>query len=140
MTDNLKLLPPPEKKVAQQESTELQVFKPTEAMSKWLDTAIEYLTTSPTNISRESGLDRTNWYIWIKIDGFEDWFYGEYKKRRKRILPKLDEIGMKFASKGDYNFWKDMNKKAGESLEEKETFAGELTKDGARFVITRGED
>lgn len=96
----------------------VQEFKPTYAMKDWLDTSIQLLTDNPTKISSENGQRRQNWYDWLKVDGFEDWFYENYKKGRRRILPTLDEIGMQWAKRGSYNHWKDMNTKAGDSVDQ----------------------
>lgn len=92
-------------------------FEPTPTMRVWLDTAIKLATDSPTEIAKESKIARQTWYDWMDVSGFEDWYYEEYKKKRKRWLPALDSIGLKHASKGDYQFWRDMNKKAGEILD-----------------------
>lgn len=94
----------------------VQPFKPTLHMINWLDTAIQLATDSPTPISAKNEQRRENWYDWLKIDGFEDWFYENYKKKRRRWLPKLDEIGLKMADK-DFKYWEAMNKKAGEILD-----------------------
>lgn len=102
-------------------TTKSDVFSPTPHMIVWLDTAIRLVTDSPTDISNECGIDRTTWYQWVDKPGFEDWYFTEYKNKRKRWLPTLDAIGMKNATK-DYNYWKDMNKKVGE-LEDKPNVA-----------------
>ena len=99
---------------------EVHIFKPTLGMEKWLDTAINLASDSPTEISSESGLSKTNWYEWLKLPDFEDWYYESYKNKRKRWLPSLDAMGMKHAKAGKYDFWKDMNKKAGEDLGQKQ--------------------
>lgn len=95
----------------------VETFKPTLGMEKWLDTAVDIASDSPTEISRESQLDKSNWYQWLKVDGFEDWYYAAYKSRRRRWLPTLDKIGMTQAKRGSYNHWKDMNAKAGDSTD-----------------------
>ena len=98
--------------------TEKVEFKPSIEQEEWLDTAIQLMTDSPTKISEASNTNKMRWYRWIKNDpGFEDWFYDEYKRLRKRMLPKLDEIGMKYAMQGNHDFWRDMNRKAGEDLD-----------------------
>lgn len=92
-------------------------FIPTASMKVWLDTAINLATDSPEEISKASNVARQTWYKWLDIPQFEDWYYESYKLKRKRWLPALDNIGLKHAKKGDYNFWRDMNKKAGETLD-----------------------
>lgn len=105
-----------------QKSTNKHLFVPSAKQSQWLDAAVAMLTDSPAAVARECGVDRTSWYKWLReSEGFEDWFYEEYRNRRKRILPKLDEIGMKYAGKGDHRFWRDMNKKIGEILDDAPT-------------------
>ena len=98
----------------------VQPFKPTPHMIVWLDTAIELATDSPAKVSAVNQQRRENWYYWVKLDGFEDWFYEAYKKKRRRWLPKLDEIGM-IKSKDDFKYWEAMNKKAGDLEEKQET-------------------
>lgn len=99
--------------------TEQKEFIPTPAMVVWLDTAIELASDSPTEIANNCQVKRQTYYTWLKKDGFEDWYYREYKNKRRRWIPTLDKIGMKQAKRGDHNFWKDMNKKAGEDLDAK---------------------
>ena len=96
-------------------STDKKEFKPTPTMRVWVDTAVALVSDSPKEISDESGLDRTNWYKWKNVEGFEDWYYAEYKRLRTRWIPKLDRIGMKKAEE-QYNYWEAMNKKAGEDV------------------------
>ena len=98
---------------------EVTEFKALPSMIVWLDTAIRIASDSPGEIEKESNISRQSWYRWLDTPGFEDWYYEEYKKKRRRWLPTLDAMGMKHAAKGDYNFWRDMNKKSGESLDVK---------------------
>lgn len=100
--------------VESKELTKSDVFKPTPAMRIWLDTAIDIVSDSPTDIAEKSQLSRAVWYEWLKIPEFEDWYYGEYKKARRRWLPTLDRIGMGNAKK-DYNYWKDMKATTGDA-------------------------
>lgn len=95
--------------------TEKEEFKPTPHMIVWLDTAIRIQSDSPTEIANacEVKLDRTNWYEWLKRPGFEDWYYEEYKRNRRRWIPTLDKIGMRNAQR-DFNYWEAMNKKVGD--------------------------
>lgn len=106
----------PKQEAKQQLLQSVQVFKPTPHMIVWLDTAIQLATDSPSAIGTATEQRRQNWNDWLKLDGFEDRFYEEYKKKRRRWLPKLDEIGMR-KSKDDYKYWEAMNKKAGEILD-----------------------
>jgi hypothetical protein len=102
------------------ELTKQAEFEPTPHMIVWLDKAIELQTDNITEIERESKITAQSWYNWLKTPGFEDWYYENYKKQRRRWLPTLDKMGMKNAAK-DYNFWKDMRKAAGEDVESKGT-------------------
>jgi hypothetical protein len=107
------------KEIASRDVTEIADFEPTDKMQEYLNTAVQLLTDSPGKIERECDVTRKSWYYWLKtVDGFENWFYSEYKKRRARILPKLDEIGMQFAKRGSYQHWEAMNKKVGELVDE----------------------
>lgn len=99
-------------------STEKAVFKPTPYMIVFLQTAVQYMPETVKETAELCGMDRTLWYDWVKKDGFMDWYLDEYSKARRGIIPKLDSIGMKYAKKGSYPHWKDMNKKAGENLDE----------------------
>ena len=99
------------------ELTETKDFVPTPAMRIWLETAIELTTDSPKEIAEASQLSRAVWYEWLKVPGFEDWYWSNYKQQRRRWLPKLDAMGMANAKK-DFNFWKEMNRKAGDGAEE----------------------
>jgi hypothetical protein len=101
------------------EATEITTFIPTPKMLEWVDTAVELMTDSPSKIQEACRVNRSNWYDWLKIDGFEEWFYETYRKNRKRILPQLDGIGMQFAKRGSFQHWEAMNKKAGEDLDSK---------------------
>lgn len=92
-----------------------KVFTPTSAMQKWLDSSVKLMSTNKSEISSDCGVDRNNWYHWVKVPGFQDWFMSEYKRLRQVILPELDEIGMKMARRGQFDFWKEMNRKAGDT-------------------------
>lgn len=96
------------------ESEQIKEFKPTLAMQKWLDTAIEIQSDSVTKIARTAELDDSNWYKWLDKDGFEDWYYENYRQKRKRWLPTLDAIGLQQAKRGSYNHWRDMREAAGD--------------------------
>lgn len=103
--------------LTEQDKTPTTKFRPSEKQLDWLETSIRLMTTSPKAIEQESQASRSAWYLWLKDPGFEDWYFEEYRKLRRRFLPTLDEIGMKFAKQGNHDFWRDMNKKAGEDLD-----------------------
>lgn len=97
-----------------QKVTPEEEFKPSPKQEEYLVTAVELMTDSPTKISESCNVSRQSWYRWIERPGFEDWFYSEYKRLRKRILPQLDALGFKYAKRGDFKFWEAMNQKIGE--------------------------
>lgn len=117
----------------EQKHTEITTFEPTAKMLTYLDTAVEFLTDSPTKITGKCEIARRTWYDWLKVEGFEDWFYEQYKKRRTRIIPKLDEIGMTQAEKGSYPHWEALNRKV-DDLPEKGTRAGVSVDDGEKII------
>jgi hypothetical protein len=98
----------------EQKQTDITTFEPNSKMYEYLDTAIELLSDSPSKVTSNCSVGRTTWYDWLKLPGFEDWFYEQYRLRRRRIIPKLDEIGMKHAKRGSFQHWEAMNKKVGE--------------------------
>ena len=106
------------KESATQEHTEVAVFTPSNKMQEYLDTAVSLLTDSPSKVADNCEVARRTWYDWLKVEGFEDWFYAEYAKRRRRIIPKLDEIGMQYAKRGSYQHWEALNKKVGDLVGE----------------------
>lgn len=99
------------KKKLQKNTTDQPKFKPTPGMRVWLDSACELMTDNKSKIADHCGVDRSNWYDWVKKSGFEDWFYSNWKKNRRRLIPKLDEIGMQKADE-DFNYWKTMRQAA----------------------------
>jgi hypothetical protein len=98
----------------QQNSTDLvKAFEPTPHMLKWLETAIELgHTASITDISKESKVDRTNWYLWIRNQKFVEWWDSQWQKYLKVNRWKLDAIGMREAEK-DHQYWKEMMERTG---------------------------
>jgi hypothetical protein len=92
-------------------------FRITPLMNVWMDTAIRLVTDSPVEISAACGIDRGTYYKWMKLNGFKDWFYAQWKARRVQWIPQLDQMGMKRASKS-FDYWRAMNQKAGELLEQ----------------------
>jgi len=101
------------------ERTKNENFRITPAMIAWIDTAVKLVTDSPTDISPLCHVSRESWYRWLRIPGFEDWFYEQYKAKRYRWLPRLDAMGMLRAPK-NFDYWQAMNRKAGELLEDGE--------------------
>jgi hypothetical protein len=93
-----------------------QKWKVTPYMEKWISTAVQLVTDSPSEIAPVCGVSREVWYDWIKKPGFKEWFYQQYKAKRYEWIPKLDAMGMARAPK-NFDYWKAMNQKAGELLE-----------------------
>lgn len=104
----------------QQNATDLQVFRPNEQQIKWLDAAIQLETDTITEIEAFCGVNRSQWYRWLREDGFIDWFNGEWDKALRGHAWKLDAIGLK-NSKRDFNYWKSMQQRAGRLQENKST-------------------
>ena len=99
-------------------STKKQKWQITPAMLRWVDTAVQLVTDSPSEISPKCNVSRVSWYHWCSaLEGFEDWFYTQYKAHRQRWIPKLDAMGMARAPK-NFDYWKAMNQKAGELIDE----------------------
>lgn len=96
------------------ESTEIEVFKPTPHMIVWIDTAIQMIGESIESIATECGIDRSTYYSWKKDPKWIDWYTEEYKKRRSRLIPQLDEIAMKWARKGSFSHLELLTGKAGD--------------------------
>lgn len=126
------------KKIAKKEeidSTLAEEFEPTPHQIVWVDTAVKLGTISPTAISRECGVDRSNWSRgkWLGDEGFYDWFVTAWKKKRYHLLPELDQIGIKYAKRGSYSHWEAMNKKIGE-LEDKPQVAIQQNFDASSYL------
>lgn len=98
------------------DSTLAESFEPTPHQIVWVDTAVKLGTLSPVEISKECGVDRSNWgrNKWLGLEGFYDWFVTEWRRRRAHLIPELDAIGMKYSRRGSYKHWEGMNKKVGE--------------------------
>lgn len=99
-------------KLQSKKSTELEIFKPTPSMEKWLDTALELMSDSPLEIANASGLDRSTWYKWLKDERFIIWFKQQWDRRLAGEAYKLDAIGMRRA-KVDHKYWSDMQRRVG---------------------------
>lgn len=97
-----------------QNSTEIEaVFDPTPHMLKWLEKAMELgHTASITDVAKESGVDRTNWYIWTRNPKFVEWWDNQWQSHLRVNRWKLDAIGMKQAT-SDYSYWKAMMERTG---------------------------
>ena len=119
-------------------STKEKKWKPTPAMRIWLDAAIRSEYSEVSKIAEECGLDRKNWYNWIKDDNFLLWYKEEWDKRLASQGWRLDKIGLKMAVV-DHKYWESMQKRVG-NLQDKET-VGLSVKDGnkeTRIIVTRG--
>ena len=87
-------------------------------MVKWLGKSFELgYAASITDIAKETGLNRDNWYQWLDRDGFVEWWDLQWQKELKRTRWKLDSIGFKKAEK-DYSFWRDMMNRTGNTIPE----------------------
>ncbi len=81
------------------DSTDRPIFKPTPHMIVWLDKAIELMTDNITEIATACGVDRTNWYKWLDLPEFNNWFKETWERKLKGQSFKLDVIGMKAAKR-----------------------------------------
>lgn len=93
-------------------ATNQQKWKPTANMMKWLDTAIQIRSLSPTEISQKGSLTRELWYTWIKNPKFNDWFLAEWNQIMRSYGPALDVMGLDNA-KRDFRYWESMQKRVG---------------------------
>lgn len=96
-------------------------FKPTSSMILWVDKTIELKTDDKKQIAEACNLSRQAWYKWLKLPGFEDWFYKAYEERTRRWRPMLDRIGLHHALKGNPRYWEGMQKIAGRLQNESTT-------------------
>jgi hypothetical protein len=99
-------------------STEVKPFTPTPVMMIWLNTAIQTESESPTEIAEhcEPKVDRTNWYKWLDIPGFLDWYTAEWNRKLRAHAPRLDIIGLKNARK-DFKYWESMQHRVGNLID-----------------------
>lgn len=93
-------------------STEEVKFKPTASMRLWVATSIDLVSDNVSRISKECGVDRKNWYIWLKKPGFLEWFDQERERNMTLIRHKLDNIGLQKA-KTDFRYFELMQRVAG---------------------------
>lgn len=93
-------------------STEIQQFKPTPHMIVWIDTALRLMSDNIDEIARESGMDESTYYKWLKNDDFIRWFKDEWDRRLAGHAWKLDAIGLRQAKK-DHKYWQDMQRRVG---------------------------
>ena len=103
---------------ALKDSTIIPTFQPTPHMLVWLDTAINAMTDNKTEIARQSGMDESSWYKWLKLDGFEDWYWAEYDKKTRRWKPMVDSIGIKYAQRGSDKHFEYLAKRVGNIKED----------------------
>ncbi len=90
----------------QQKATEK--FNPSSAMVKWFETALELgYTASISSVAEKAKLDRTNWYRWLPMPGFVDWWDSQWQQYLKVHRWKLDAMGIKQAER-NYDYWHDM--------------------------------
>ena len=93
-------------------------FQPTVTQVEYLKAAIKLGTyANKSAIAQEADVRRENWYDWMKVPGFIDWFKGEFNEAIKAQVWELDAIGWEKARK-DFRYWEAMQKKYG-GLKEK---------------------
>jgi hypothetical protein len=102
-------------------------FRPTPAMILWADTKARMVGEPNTAIAEEANIAEQTFYRWRRtIPGFMDWYIQEYRKRRYRIIPELDELTMKYAKRGSFQHLELMTKKVGDYPQEAPTQATQV--------------
>lgn len=114
-----KLVAVPEDNNLSKNSTPEDLFKPTPTMRLWIAASIQLKTDNITQIAEECGVDRKNWYLWIKRPGFFEWYDSERERLTVLIRQQLDNIGLKMAAK-DFRYFEVMQKVVGRDLSDKE--------------------
>lgn len=91
--------------------TELTGFKPNKQQLGWLKSALDP-TVQPTikAIATDCGVNRENWYKWLKNPKFVEWFSTAWKKGMERTEWFFDKVGMVQATK-DYRYFEAMQMK-----------------------------
>lgn len=90
-------------------------FRPTAAMRLWVRTSVTLDTAKIARIAEECGVDRNNWYNWLKKPGFLQWYDNEREEAMVLLRSQLDSIGLKQAAK-DFRYFKLMQKIAGRDV------------------------
>jgi len=90
-------------------------FRPTAAMRLWVRTSVTLDTAKISRIAEECGVDRNNWYNWLKKPGFLQWYDAEREEAMVLLRSQLDSIGLKQAAK-DFRYFKLMQKIAGRDV------------------------
>lgn len=112
-----------------QKKTENKVlFKPTNKMLEWFQTALELgYTASISSVAEKCKQSRNNWYVWVQNSEFVLWFDSEMRKHLTISRWKLDAIGMKKAEE-NYDYWLSMMERVGNLLPDSSTLpSGRLT-------------
>jgi len=100
------------------DSSKIEEFKPTPAMIVFVDTAIRLASDNVAEITREAGIDESNYYKWNKLAGFAEWMENYWNKALRSNSWKLDVIGLR-NSKRDFNYWKSMQQRTGKLQDDK---------------------
>lgn len=89
----------------------LTVFKPTEQQIKWLNSAVDpKVGAAISEIAADCGVNRENWYIWIKNPQFKEWFHLAWAEAMEDIGWYLDKVGIRNSPR-DYRYWEGMQTK-----------------------------
>lgn len=122
------------------EVTPEPIFQPTPHMIVWLDAALKSETDEIAVIAKNCNMSRNSWYRWVRNPKFIEWFDAEWDKKIKSYAWKLDAIGMKNA-KRDYNYWKAMQHRVGNTVEESKSSSATVgVKDGDKEIVVKIED
>lgn len=87
-------------------------------MLVWLNASMLLGTFDVSAISKNCKVSRQSWYAWLKMPGFSEWFYGQWHSNKNLLSMKLNMIGLEQAQQGKHNFWKDMQRIAGNLQDE----------------------
>jgi hypothetical protein len=101
--------------LAKQNPTEIENdFTPTKGMIKWFETTLELgHTASISEVARQAELQRSNWYQWVLIPGFVEWWDNQWQQYFKENRWRLKAIGLK-QSERNYDYWHDMMVNSGQ--------------------------
>jgi hypothetical protein len=114
--------------------TEVTGFKPNKQQLAWLKSALDP-TVQPTikAIAADCGVNRENWYKWLRNPKFVEWFSSAWKKGMERTEWFFDKVGMVQATK-DYRYFEAMQMKYHKFKKFEEDPASQIQRITVEFV------
>ena len=109
---------PPEQIIDTQEKPEAKdevrtKYEPSPCQVEYLKAAISIGTNkNKAEVARVAEVRRQNWWEWLKVPGFYEWFMVEFKRAMASMVYELDLIGLQMAEK-DFKYWEAMQQKYG---------------------------